>query len=637
VIWSTAAVFLYIALASEKLGLWMARYKFPLITGFLFSGIAAGPFGLKLLSLEQTSSLEFLDETSLGFIAFAAGSELHVKELKMRIKSIKWITSGLISFTFLIGSLSIFFLSPYIPFMSTMTTKESIAVSILCGSILVARSPSSAIAVIREMRAKGPFTQTSLGVTVIMDVIVIMLFALCSSLAAALFNNLPFNFNFAGLVILEFAGSLLAGLLLSLALEYILKLSIPDFLHIFAVLVFGYLVFQTTSYAAAICYDLTGSSFKLEPLLICMIASFRLVNYTDVKSHFSHILHKSSPHVYMVFFTLTGASLAVNVLPDVWPIALSLFVIRLLAIIIGSFTGGAIANEPVEFNKLWWMAFVTQAGVGLGLAKAVAVQYPQWGDDFATMMISLIILNQVVGPGFFKLAVLKAKEAHPVAQKSDADTIHSALIFGSQGQSLALARQLRAHDWRVKIACTNIKEAQIVKNTDIEMIPYYRPSEDELEQLGAKDTGAVICLLSDSENLVICNIVNDSFPQNNLFACIEDSQHQQEFHDLNVITVLPSTAIISLLDHYVRTPSAVTLLLGMEEKNDIIDVEVTNSQLFGLTLSDLCLPEDILVLSIHRVRSNLNVHSFVRFRKGDWLTLAGPQESLKEAKDLFNT
>ena len=45
-------------------------------------------------------------------------------------------------------------------------------VALFSGVIAVARSPASALAVIRETRAGGPFTQTVLGVTMVSDVLV---------------------------------------------------------------------------------------------------------------------------------------------------------------------------------------------------------------------------------------------------------------------------------------------------------------------------------------------------------------------------------------------------------------------------------------------------------------------------------
>lgn len=63
-------------------------YILPLISGFLLTGIVAGTYVLDLISMEATSNLRFVDEIALGFIAFAAGGELYLKELKTRVKSI---------------------------------------------------------------------------------------------------------------------------------------------------------------------------------------------------------------------------------------------------------------------------------------------------------------------------------------------------------------------------------------------------------------------------------------------------------------------------------------------------------------------------------------------------------------------
>ena len=188
--------FAVIALASKQIGQFFIKSPLPLISAFLFTGILAGPYILDLISLEAIEKLRFVDELSLAFIAFAAGSALYLKDLKSRFKSIKWVSIGLVVSTFTIGSLTVFMLSDLIPFMRTMPVSGRIAISILAGSILVARSPSSAIAVVNELRAKGPFTQTVLGVTVIMDVVVITLFATNSSIANAVLTGLSFNMSF---------------------------------------------------------------------------------------------------------------------------------------------------------------------------------------------------------------------------------------------------------------------------------------------------------------------------------------------------------------------------------------------------------------------------------------------------------
>ena len=137
--------------------------------------------------------LNFINEMALAFIAFAAGSELYLRELRSRFNSIKWNTIGQLTSTFVIGGLVVFFITDYIPFMKEMNLESRLSISALFGVIFIARSPASAIAIINELRAKGPFTQTAMGVIVLIDFIVIILFAVCLSFAKTLTTGEEFN------------------------------------------------------------------------------------------------------------------------------------------------------------------------------------------------------------------------------------------------------------------------------------------------------------------------------------------------------------------------------------------------------------------------------------------------------------
>ncbi len=82
--------FAIVSLAAQQIGQYFKRINLPLISGFLFAGILVGPFVLNLVPAESIKHLRFVDEVSLAFIAFAAGSELYLKELRSRFKSIAW-------------------------------------------------------------------------------------------------------------------------------------------------------------------------------------------------------------------------------------------------------------------------------------------------------------------------------------------------------------------------------------------------------------------------------------------------------------------------------------------------------------------------------------------------------------------
>ena len=136
-----------------------------------------------------------------------------------------------------------------------------------------------------------------------------------------------------------------------------------------------------------------------------MVAGVLITNFGDPERRFHPILSKINLYVYLAFFTLIGASLEFDILLKLWPIALILFCVRLIGIYLGSYFGGYLAKDPKRENKLRWMGFITQAGVGLGLAKEVSDHFPTWGPNFATLIIAVIVINEMIGPIFFKWVI----------------------------------------------------------------------------------------------------------------------------------------------------------------------------------------------------------------------------------------
>jgi len=218
--------FFIIALSANHISKYFSKIKLPLITGLLMTGILAGPFVFKLIPVEKTNDLNFLNEISLAFIAFAAGSELYLKQIRGQFKSILWNSFGQLLITFLVGTFGVFYMSSYLPFMQEMNAAGRFGVSILMATIFVARSPSSAIAVISEMRAKGPFTQTAIGVTVITDVFVVIIFAVCFALSKTLLSGDEFGVGSIAYLLVELLVSFGFGWVLGKILMAFFKLKI---------------------------------------------------------------------------------------------------------------------------------------------------------------------------------------------------------------------------------------------------------------------------------------------------------------------------------------------------------------------------------------------------------------------------
>jgi Trk K+ transport system NAD-binding subunit/Kef-type K+ transport system membrane component KefB len=624
--------FLIVALASNQIAILFQKVKFPLITGLIITGIISGSSMLNFIQRETLEDLDFLNDIALAIIAFSAGSELYLNDLRSRISSIKWMVIGQLFITFVMSSVLIYYAANYIPFMAKLPNATRFGIAILFGTIFVARSPSSAIAVINEMRANGPFTKTVMGVTVVKDVLVIILFAICFSLAKTLVNGETIGLFFLVILALE--------LLLSFALGYAVGklLTIPFSLKLHAnvkatfILVVGYAIYLFADFVKLESEIWFHHEIILEPLLIAIIGSFVLTNYSKHRIEFSELLHKISPIIYIVFFTLTGASLSFQTLISVFGIALSLFVLRMVSIFFGGLFGVIVAKDNKKYALISWMPYLTQAGVALGLATIISHEFPTWGHEFETIVIAIIVLNQLIGPPLFKWSLNYVKESHLKATP-DADTSRDAVIFGVENQSIALAKQLVKNNWQVKLV-TSV-ESLVEKYNEFDIVLVKSLSKPDLNLLKLELTEATILMLDDERNYELATLIFEEYGTKDIIVRLNERKNFEKFHALGAKIIDPSTAIVSLLDHFVRSPNAASLLLGMDEGQDSLDIEIKNRDIAGLRLRDLRLPSDLIMLSLKRKGQLLITHGYTTLRIGDMVTLVGSHKSLEDIKNKF--
>ena len=117
---------------------------------------------------------------------------------------------------------------------------------------------------------------------------------------------------------------------------------------------------------------------------------------------------------------------------------------------------------------------------------------------------------------------------------------------------------------------------------------------------------------------------------------LTDRIYTDRFLELGVKVVDPSMAIVNLLDHFVRSPQATSLLLGMETGQDTRDLELLNKDLHGIALRNLRLPPDVIILSIKRSGHMIISHGYTRLRSGDVVTFVGSNESLEQLSSKFS-
>ncbi len=388
----------FILIFSFLIGKRIKRLNLPQITGFILAGILCGPYVMKFLSVEDVNNLQLLDGLALSLIALTAGGEMRLSQLKRDKKA---IISILVFQTVIIisGFVAFGFLSrPIFPFFSELTLVQGFAFSLLLGTLATATSPSTTIAVMTELNAKGKYTDLILSTSVVKDFVVICLFAFSLSAARAL--TLPeqaFDAWFLGSILAEVVGSALIGAAIGGGIILYLKFIKKET----AIFILGvtFLTYQISR------------SLGLHPLLIFLVAGFLVENFSSQGDSLIQAIEKVSVPIYVVFFTISGASLNLDTLRISWILALVCVVLRAVLKYAGTYLGARIANEEEGVRRQSWKGFISQAGVALGMAIIIEETFPAWGSEFKALVLAFIAINQIIGPVLLQKLLVKVNEA----------------------------------------------------------------------------------------------------------------------------------------------------------------------------------------------------------------------------------
>lgn len=379
----------------------------PKLVGYLLSGVIFGPWSLKTVAADSVVALTPISTLAIALIAFLAGAELRIDEVRRRGRTILRILGSELVVTLVAITLLLALLRDRVPFLAHGTAAEIFAFSLLFASIGVVHSPAVAMALLNETGARGPVARTSLGVVLLSDVVIVLLLTLTLSIARVIVPphgaDIP-SLSLAGIV-WEIGGAALVGSALGGLVALYLRV-IRRELFLFAILMafFGSEVARLT---------------HVEPLLTLIVAGFVAENISlpEHGSALRHAMERAAAPVFVVFFALAGAQIVLPDLARLWPLVLPLALVRGAAIWGGSRmgarwagVGGEDGDDGEQVRRHLWTALIPQAGVAIGLAAAVAQTYPVRGGQIRTLFLALVAVNQALGPILFRRALQRSGE-----------------------------------------------------------------------------------------------------------------------------------------------------------------------------------------------------------------------------------
>jgi Kef-type K+ transport system membrane component KefB len=370
----------------------------PRLVGYLLAGLALGPSVLDVVPPGVLQDLSMMKQLAVGLIALLAGAEFRIKDLIERYRAILWIlalqtAAGLTGLTLLTV-----ILRPWVPFLEGLAGLPLLFAALLFAATLTVNSPMVTLALLTETRAEGPLAKTTLGVVLLADVVVILIFTAAFSLAQASLGGATAGAPEILIRLLrEVVGSILAGALVGGVLTLYLRFVRRE-LVVFAIV----LVFATTAAAEALHFEL---------LLSLLVAGFLVENVAPVRAEpLVETLHVMAVPVFVVFFAMAGADFRLQTFVALWPIVLLVALVRAGLVYGGARAGAKLGGAEPVVIRYGWTGLVSQAGVALGLATIVADRLPGLGVAMQTAIVGIIALNQSVGPILFRYGLDRAGE-----------------------------------------------------------------------------------------------------------------------------------------------------------------------------------------------------------------------------------
>jgi Kef-type K+ transport system membrane component KefB len=387
----------FIVIVAHLGGLMAKKSGFPSLTGNLLVGILFGPYVLGLISGSDISSLELINSLALSFIAITAGGELRLASLKRNISAILQITLFHLVVVLPVIAVLFYLLITEASLFPGLDSKNALIVSLLLGTIALAKSPASTIAIINEYRSKGSFTDIILGITMLKDIVVLIIFALVMAISGGMVNQQPISLSFllelAGHLLLSGAAGVLYGFLMILFYKYVARE-----VGIFIIL------------ASYLAHDL-AFLIGLEHMFMCMVAGFVVQNFSKQGYVMIDSIENTHLPIYVIFFAIAGAGLDFHYFTTTFLAVLIFVAVRMALMYIATYGGAAAAGAVKCVRQYAWTGFLTNAGLTLSMVIIIENAFPAWGTRLKAIVISVIAINQVIGPVLFKLGLMKSGEA----------------------------------------------------------------------------------------------------------------------------------------------------------------------------------------------------------------------------------
>lgn len=370
----------------------------PNVTAYLLAGLILSPYTFGIINEELLSSFSIFSEVALGFIAFSIGFCFKVSHLKTLGKGVFIITIVQAFSTAILVDLALLILY--------FCKLVDLPVVFVLGAIATATAPAATLLIVHQYKAKGPVTDTLLPVVAIDDAIGLIIFSISLAVSQTIASGTAFSASVFLEPLREIGLSLLIGAVLGFVVSGGVKVfhSRANRLTIIILCIFAGVALSKL--------------WNLSSLLLCMMIGAIYCNFDTHTEPVMDVYDRWSHPLYVLFFVVSGAQLNVKILLEVGIVGIVYIVSRVIGKYSGAALGATLAKAEPNVKKYLGFTLLPQAGVAIGMAQVVAVDFPTYSSIITTVVLSATLVYELIGPLITKTALEKAGEIVKEDKKS---------------------------------------------------------------------------------------------------------------------------------------------------------------------------------------------------------------------------
>jgi Kef-type K+ transport system membrane component KefB len=378
----TLGALLLVGLATEALG---RRTQIPRVSLLVVFGVVVGPAALGLLPDLGPGWFPTVTNMALVMIGFLLGEQLSLGALRRHGRAVLAVSLAVVLATAALVGAGLIALGAPLP------------VALLLAAIATSTAPAATLDLVHEGRARGPFTETLLGIVAVDDAWGLLFFGLVFAGVQTMASG-----NSEGVLLARAAwdlgGAALLGVALGVPMAYLsgrLRPGEPMLVE-----------------ALGMVFLCGGLAIRLEVslLLAAMVMGAVVANLARHHTRPFHAIEGIEWPFMIVFFVGSGASFELIDARAVGWLGAAFVVLRAVGRLAGAGLGGLAVGDAPLVGRWMGLALMPQAGVALGMVLVAAQRFPELAGTLLPVVIGSTLLFEIAGPVCTRVALVRAGE-----------------------------------------------------------------------------------------------------------------------------------------------------------------------------------------------------------------------------------